>query len=282
MALPFSYSQAASNHRYKVEYTAAVEASLRINVARKTAVLTSSGASSFANVNLPVDLSVDLTNEIDLEAGPHNEATIRFIFGSEHCQMNGNEAVRLAQLSPTFCSKFIRPGNKGGMSVIQQVNLVADKFITGSAFVAMKDIVLYKQYCPSQVYSDLFNESYATWLSAILYVNEILGPFPHVSAFVNQKLDDIGMTTLVISPMAHEFQMVPPHINIDPHIRNHQFDCFQRYVFTEVLIKTKWETKNMTYFDIADMVRRGWSYVGSSVECSNGNGEHTYVFRRPM
>ena len=77
--------------------------------------------------------------------------------------------------------------------------------------------------------------------------------------------------------MAHEFQMVPPHVTIDGHIREQQFDVCKRYEFTEVVIKTKWETINMTYFDIADMVRRGWSYVGSSVK----DGRHKYMFRRP-
>ena len=94
-------------HRFLLDYTAAIEASLRCNGSKKTAVWESSCDSSFADIHLNVDMGVDLTNKADLENG----ATIHFIFGSEHCQMNGNEAVRLAQLAPQFCSKFIQREN---------------------------------------------------------------------------------------------------------------------------------------------------------------------------
>ena len=130
----------------------------------------------------------------------------------------------------------------------------------------------------SQVYSDLFGENYEAWFSAILYANEMLGPFPNVRNLVQQRLFAFCGSTapLPIIPMAHEFQMVLPHINEEPHIRDPQFDCFKRYTFTEPVIKTKWETNNMTYLEIADMARQGWSYVGSRVK----DGEHKYVFRR--
>ena len=113
--------------------------------------------------------------------------------------------------------------------LIPKVNLIADKFITGSAFVAMKDIALYRTVsnAPSAcTYSNLFSEDGGVWMSAILYADAVFGPFAGVKEWVHTK-----NITVQPRPMRHEFYMVLPHLERDAVVRCEHFDTSQQYDF---------------------------------------------------
>lgn len=258
--MTLSYSQAARDYRYLTAYTTAIEASLQDSAIKPNSLR------STENTALPVDPS-------------HTSTPIRCIFASEECTITDEEAVRLAQLSPTFRRRFITSSEEvdGGFA-IQKVNLIVDKFITGSAFMALTEIALHgivlDAIHSAKTYSDLFDEPWHAWLSAILYVDEILGPFPNVHEWIETQRMGCPVAP---APMAHEFNMVAPHIVIDPHIRTAQLDCEGRYEFQTYGIRNKWQSRTMTQYEVANMMREEWSYMGSRVN----NGEHQYVFRKP-
>lgn len=271
--MALSYSEAVSDRQFMAEYAAAIEASKKLNFAAPTgsvAVETPEDPLSTKTMLLSVALDADLSNSADLRRGVHNCTTIYCMFGSEVVELSGNEAVRLAQLSRNFSALFIRT-TRGGKMLIPKVNLIADKFITGSAFVAMKDIALYRAVsnAPSAyTYSNLFSEDWGMWISAILYADVVFGPFAGVKEWVDTK-----NITVRPRPMRHEFYMVLPHLERDAVVRCEHFDTSQQYDFH---FRPAGE---VTQEEIANMVQKNWTYLGSRVVVGP-DARHEYGFRK--
>ena len=130
---------------------------------------------------------------LSIESDDLSKEIVTFFFCAEVCSMSANDVLLLAHLSEKFSEKVLMgPWNQA--IVMPNMHIITDKLVTGSAFLAMKDIALFNLSTNEphyQFYKTLFNEDENAWISAVLHANKIFGPFPNIEAWGHLYGDNV-------------------------------------------------------------------------------------------
>lgn len=275
--MPCSYAEAAHpDVFFTSELTAALEASERSrkDQAAVEVAVADEGRNVVAKTSrgsVFVHSHVDLSRPRDLSFGPHNSILVAFVSNSEVHFVTANEVLRLAQLSERFSRRVLMGAYRNAV-LFSDVQFLSDKLITGSAFVAMKDLALFNATdVRPWVYDRLFQESDRDWVAAVLHANAVLGPFPNVCAWA----DGMG-GSCAPAPMAHEVRVQLPYVDHDPGVREGALDTEERYEFVFV-------SNEVTTEVFQTLIGKDWTYIGPRIynePDKHLDGGYHLVFRR--